>query len=128
MLRTLLLIGTGSFLGGIGRYLLQQSMQRWFPSSMPWGTLSVNIAGCFVIGIVYALAGKGNLLTPEMRLFLATGICGGFTTFSSFAYENVSMVIDREYYYPLLYVFLSVAVGFAAVYAGIFLTKIILRT
>ena len=125
MLRSLLYIGIGSFIGGIGRYLLQQFVQKQFPSSIPLGTLSVNIIGCFIIGIVYALSAKSNLISPELRLFLATGICGGFTTFSSFAYENVSMVLDGELYYPLLYTLISVVIGFGAVHLGILLIKLI---
>ena len=118
-------IGIGSFIGGICRYLLQQFVQNNYPSSIPYGTLIVNIIGCFVIGIVYELSGRGNLLSPEMRLFLATGICGGFTTFSSFAYENVSMVLDGEFLYPLLYILMSVVIGFGAVHAGILIIKLI---
>ena len=125
MFRNLLLVGTGGFLGGICRYLLQQFVQNHYPSSIPLGTLIVNIIGCFVIGLVYELSGKGNLLTPEVRLFLATGICGGFTTFSSFAYENVTMVLDGEFFYALLYVLLSVIIGFGAVHTGILFIKLI---
>jgi CrcB protein len=125
MYRSLLLIGIGSFIGGICRYLLQQFVQNNYPSSIPFGTLIVNITGCFAIGLIYELADKGNLLSSEMRLFLATGVCGGYTTFSSFAYENVSMVLDGEFYYPLLYVLLSVVVGFGAVHAGILFIKLI---
>lgn len=114
-------------MGGISRYLLQQFVQDRFPTSIPLGTLAVNIVGCFMIGIVYALANRGNILTPQMRLLLATGFCGGFTTFSSFAYENVSMVLDREFYFPTVYIVLSVLFGFGAVHAGILLTKLIFK-
>ncbi len=125
MFRSLLFIDIGSFVGGVCRYLLQQFVQKQYPSSIPLGTLSVNLIGCFVIGVVYELSAKGNLLSPEMRLFLATGICGGFTTFSSFAYENVSMVLEGEFYYPLLYVLISIIIGFGAVHAGILFIKLI---
>lgn len=125
MYRSLLFIGIGSFIGGICRYLFQQLIQNNYPSSVPFGTLIVNITGCFAIGLVYELAARGNLLSPEMRLFLATGICGGYTTFSSFAYENVSMVLDGEFYYSMLYLVLSVVVGFGAVHAGILFIKLI---
>lgn len=125
MYRSLLFIGIGGFIGGICRYLLQQFVQNNYPSSIPYGTLIVNIIGCFIIGLVYGLSSKGNLLSPEMRLFLATGICGGFTTFSSFAYENVSMVLDGEFLYPLLYLLMSVVIGFGAVHAGILFIKLI---
>ncbi|MCO5237085.1 MAG: fluoride efflux transporter CrcB [Chitinophagaceae bacterium] len=125
MYRSLLFIGIGSFIGGICRYLLQQLIQNNYPSSVPFGTLIVNITGCFAIGLVYELAARGNLLSSEMRLFLATGLCGGYTTFSSFAYENVSMVLDGEFYYSMLYLVLSVVVGFGAVHAGILFIKLI---
>ena len=77
-MRILLLIGTGSFIGGIFRYLLSQLLQSKFLSAFPFGTLGVNITGCFLIGLVFGLSDRGNL-TQEWRLFLATGICGGFT-------------------------------------------------
>ncbi|HEX5154025.1 MAG TPA: fluoride efflux transporter CrcB [Parafilimonas sp.] len=125
MYRNLLFIGIGGFMGSICRYLLQQFVQNNYPSSIPYGTLIVNIIGCFIIGLVYELSSKGNLLSSEMRLFLATGICGGFTTFSSFAYENVSMVLDGEFLYPLLYLLMSVVIGFGAVHAGILSIKLI---
>lgn len=125
MLRSLLYIGIGSFAGGICRYLLQQFVQKHFPSSIPLGTLAVNVIGCFIIGLVYGLSVKGNLLSNDIRLFLAAGICGGFTTFSSFAYENVSMILDGEFLYPLLYVLISVIIGFGAVHAGILFIKLI---
>ncbi len=127
MSRSLILIGIGSCVGGISRYLLQQSVQKQYPYSIPLGTLSVNIIGCFIIGVIYGIASKGNLLSPEMRLLLATGFCGGFTTFSSFAYENVSMVLDGEFFYPVLYVLISVIIGFGAVHAGILFIKLISR-
>jgi CrcB protein len=125
MTRGIILIGIGSCIGGIARYLTQLFVQKHFPSSIPYGTLSVNILGCFLIGIIYALAGKGNLLSPEMRLLLATGFCGGYTTFSSYAYENISLLQDGEFYYTGLYILLSNVIGFAAVYLGIIFIKII---
>lgn len=125
MTRSLLLVGIGSFIGGVSRYLTQQFVQKHYPSSIPLGTLSVNILGCFLIGILYALADKGNLLSPAMRLLLATGFCGGYTTFSSFAQENISLLQDGEFFYTSLYVALSVVIGFAAVYLGILFIKLI---
>lgn len=125
MFRTLIIVGLGSFIGGVGRYLLQFFVQKQFPSSIPLGTLSVNIIGCFIIGAVYQLSVEKSFLSPELRIFLAAGICGGFTTFSSFAYENVSMVLNGQYLSTLLYVLLSVIIGFGAVHAGIFCVKLI---
>lgn len=125
MLRTLVIVGLGSFLGGVTRYLVQFFVQKQFPSSIPLGTLSVNIIGCFIIGAVYQLSVEKNFLSPELRIFLTAGICGGFTTFSSFAYENVVMVLDGEFLYPLIYLLLSVILGFGAVHAGILFMKLI---
>ena len=82
-MKIILAIGTGSFIGGILRYLLSQFIQTKFVSTFPFGTLGVNIIGCFLIGLVFGLADRGNL-TQEWRLFLATGLIGGFTTFSAF--------------------------------------------
>jgi CrcB protein len=125
MIRNLILVGIGSFAGGIGRYLTQLFVQKHYPSSIPLGTLTANILGCFIIGIVYALSGKGNLLSPEFRLFLATGICGGYTTFSSFAYENISLLREGELFYFGLYLLLSVVICLVAVYLGMLLVKLI---
>ena len=125
MTRSLILVGAGSCVGGISRYLTQQFIQKHYLSSIPLGTLCVNISGCFIIGIIYALANKGDILSPEMRLLLATGFCGGYTTFSSFAYENISLLQDGEFFYTSLYVLLSVLIGFVAVYTGILLIKLI---
>lgn len=125
MTRSLILVGLGSGIGGIARYLTQLLVQRYYPSSFPFGTLSVNITGCFIIGIIYAFADRGNILSPAMRLLLATGFCGGFTTFSSFAYENISLLRDSEFFYTSLYILLSLAIGLLAVYLGILFVKLI---
>ncbi len=125
MARSLILVGAGSCVGGICRYLTQQFVQRHYPSSIPLGTLSVNILGCFIIGVLMALSAKGNLLSPELRLLLATGLCGGYTTFSSFASENISLLQEGGFFYAGLYILLSVVIGFAAVYLGIFVIKLI---
>lgn len=126
MIRNLILVGAGSCVGGISRYLIQLFVQKQFPSSIPLGTLSVNIIGCFIVGLIYALADKSNLLSPAIRLLLATGFCGGFTTFSSFAYENISLMQDGEFFYTSQYIALSIVVGFSSVYLGILLIKLIL--
>ncbi len=123
MTRSLILVGAGSFAGGVARYLTQLLVQKYYPSSFPFGTLFINITGCFIIGVIYALADKGNLLSPGMRLLLATGFCGGFTTFSSFAFENISLLRDGEFFYTSLYILLSVIIGLLAVYLGILLIK-----
>lgn len=121
--KMILLVGAGGFIGSIARFLSQQLIARYYPSSFPWGTLAVNITGCFIIGVVYALGEKGNLLSPEMRLLLATGFCGGFTTFSSFAYENIALMRDGQLLYTFLYIAGSVIIGLLAAYLGVFIIK-----
>lgn len=121
--KMILLVGAGGFIGSVARFLSQQLIARYYPSSFPWGTLTVNILGCLIIGAVYALGEKGNILTPDIRLLLATGFCGGFTTFSSFAYENIALIRDGEFLYTFLYIAASVIIGLLAAYVGILIVK-----
>ncbi len=123
MNRIFLLIGIGGFIGSVLRYYSQQLVSRFFPSTLPFGTLAVNIAGCLIIGIIYGLSERGNTLTPELRLLLATGFCGGFTTFSAFSYESIKLMSDGEWMYLALYVTISVVAGLAATFIGITITR-----
>ena len=123
MSRIVWIIGIGGLAGTMARYLMQQFVYRYYPATFPYGTLAVNLLGCFLIGIFYALSEKGNLLSPEWRMFLTTGFCGGFTTFSTFTYESVNLINDREYVYVGIYAIVSVVIGITATYAGIWLTK-----
>ncbi|MEZ5104835.1 MAG: fluoride efflux transporter CrcB [Draconibacterium sp.] len=125
MLRTLLFVGTGGFIGSIMRYLVQYFIEKVMTSTFPLGTLLANIAGSFIIGIVFALAEKGNYLSAEWRIFLAVGICGGFTTFSSFAYNNFTMIKEHNYMQLLLNAGGSLVLGIFAVYLGIIFIKAI---
>lgn len=123
-MKLILAIGTGSFIGGILRYLLSQFIQTKFLSTFPFGTLTVNIIGCFLIGLVFGFSDRGNL-TPEWRLFLATGLLGGFTTFSAFSNETVSMLHDGQLWYATAYVSSSVIVGLVATFIGFSITKLL---
>lgn len=123
-MKIILAIGIGSFIGGISRYLITLLIQNKFLSTFPYGTFAVNIIGCFLIGIVYALSEKGNI-NVEWRIFLATGILGGFTTFSSFSNETVGMMRDGQYWHAFAYVAISVIVGLTATFIGISIFKII---
>lgn len=126
MLRTLLIVGSGGFIGTALRYLVQVHAEKFLASSFPLGTFLVNVAGSFVIGIIYALAEKGNLMSPEWRIFMAVGICGGFTTFSTFAMDNLNLLKDNSLWQLLLYTGGSLFLGIAAVYLGIVLTRYLL--
>jgi CrcB protein len=123
-MRVLLLIGTGSFIGGVLRYSLSQFIQTKFLSAFPFGTLGVNILGCFTIGLVFALSERTNM-SPEVRLFLATGICGGFTTFSAFSNETFSLMRDGQFLYASAYITTSVLFGVLATFFGYSLLKFI---
>jgi fluoride exporter len=119
MFRTLLIVGAGGFIGSIMRYLGQLAAGKLFSPSFPIGTFLINIIGCFIIGIVYAMSEKGNLLTAEMRLFLAVGFCGGFTTFSTFSNDNLMLLKESSIGLLLFNVLGSVILGILAVYLGI---------
>ena len=125
MLRLLLLVGTGGFLGTVSRFLTSRYFAAYFPSSFPYGTFVVNIVGCFLIGLVYGISEKGDFISSEWRLFLTVGFCGGFTTFSAFAAENLAMLHDSEIFNFFLYTGSSIFIGLLATYAGIMLIKIL---
>ena len=92
MLKTLLFIGAGSFVGGVARYLLSRAVQSGVSSPFPWGTMAVNVAGCLLIGILYGLFERNHIGSDALRMFLTVGFCGGFTTFSTFVHENYALL------------------------------------
>lgn len=118
MVKTLLFIGAGSFLGGVSRYALTRLVQDHILHVFPYGTLVVNIVGCFLIGLFYGLFDRGHVLDPDIRMFLTVGFCGGFTTFSTFANENFSMLQGGNFLGMGIYAVLSFALGLAMVYLG----------
>lgn len=111
-------VGIGGCLGVVARYGVSLLAQRYMVA-WPLGTFLVNIGGCFVIGVVTHLSNRTTVLTPEMRLFLATGFCGGFTTMSSFVYEVMQMVRDQEYYYAAWYAGGTLVGSYVAFVAGL---------
>ena len=121
-MKIILAIGIGSCIGGVCRYLLSQFIQNKFLSTFPFGTLGVNIIGCFLIGIVFGLSERGNF-TIVWRLFLATGLLGGFTTFSSFSNETVSLLRDGQLWHAFTYIAGSVVICLLATFTGISLVK-----
>ncbi|HVS98703.1 MAG TPA: fluoride efflux transporter CrcB [Puia sp.] len=124
-MKVVTIIAVGGALGTVARYGAQTYIYKLYPFIFPMGTFIVNVVGCLLIGLFYALAEKGNLLTPEWRMFLTTGFCGGFTTFSTFAYENSNLIRTSDFLYMGLYVLGSVVLGVAAVFLGVFIIKAI---
>ena len=118
MVKPLFVIGLGSAVGGICRYLVQVYIGKYTPLTFPVGTLVVNLTGCFLIGILFGLSGKYAWMTIDWRLFLITGLCGGYTTFSSFSLESLTLLRQGNFLYFSLYVLGSVAVGILATVAG----------
>lgn len=124
MLKASLIIGVGGFLGSISRYLLSQYVDKKVDSLFPFGTFTVNILGCLILGVLYGFAEKENLLTNELRLLLAVGFCGSFTTFSTFAYEKMQLLHQGEWMTFSIYAVSSIALGILATIGGISLVKI----
>lgn len=116
--KTILFIGMGSFAGGVLRFLLSQTIQSRVEGGFPFGTLIVNIAGCLLIGIVFGLYERG-IVSDQARLFLATGILGGFTTFSAFSNETVALLRTGQVMLALVYVSASIVAGLTATYIGL---------
>lgn len=114
-----LLVGAGGFVGSTLRYALGGLVHRLVPfASFPWGTLTVNLLGCLVIGLVTGTGEARQALGPEVRLFLMIGLLGGFTTFSTFGQETFSLARDREMVKALVNVFCHLALGLGAVWLG----------
>ncbi len=112
MLKAIIAVGLGSCTGGILRYLVSKLSDSVTDGRFPLGTLAVNLAGCLIIGILSALAEKGGIANANVRLFLTVGICGGFTTFSTFMNESFQMVRDERYAILLAYMAASIFGGF----------------
>ena len=121
--RTLILVGIGGLAGSILRYLITLFFARQAGSTFPYGTLVVNLTGCFLIGLIFALSEKGDVLSPEWRILLTTGFCGGFTTFSTFSYESIRLMQDGEVLFVSLYVGISVIVGLLATWLGMLIIR-----
>ena len=123
---SILLVGAGGFIGTILRYLLSLVGQR-LSFTFPHGTLWANLLGCFAIGIVTTLATTTESISPSNRLFLTTGICGGFTTMSTFTYETFQFAHDSEYLYAALYCVATIAGCAAMFYIGALTVKLLLK-
>jgi CrcB protein len=122
----ILWVAAGGALGSAARYLVNVAAGRLLGPEFPWGTLTVNIAGSFVMGLMIALMALKMQVSQEVRAFLTTGILGGFTTFSAFSLDFAVLVERREAGLAALYVIASVALSLAAIFAGLKLGRALL--
>lgn len=111
MLRSFILIGAGGAIGSMMRYGVTLLCSMWSHTSFPLATFSINLLGCLAIGLIYGLADRQGWLQSNLWFFLATGICGGFTTFSAFALESNLLIQKQLSFTALLYAASSVIIG-----------------
>lgn len=127
LLGRLVLVACGGGLGAAGRYGLDLAVRQWWPSlaaRFPLGILIVNVLGCLVFGMLVGAAGGIGAMPPERRLFLLTGVLGGFTTFSTFGHDTAQLLGAGSGGLALLNVLASVVLGVAAVFAGLWLGRV----
>ena len=120
-----MIVGLGGFIGTVARFLVSRYFQVNITSVFPWSTFVINIVGCLLIGIIYGISEKSEVLSPEIRLFLTVGICGGFTTFSTFSNDAFLLIRQDEWFRFAIYTSLSIFLGLVAVYAGRFIIKLV---
>ncbi|MEM1407866.1 MAG: fluoride efflux transporter CrcB [Bacteroidota bacterium] len=121
-MKQVLLVGIGGFAGSILRYLAYLWIDKRFISVFPLSTFLVNVMGSILLGFIVGLFVKSNI-SPDLRLFLGVGICGSFTTFSTFAMENVTLIEQRDIVTTLTYTFVSLLVGILMALAGYWIGK-----
>lgn len=114
----------GAALGGLLRYVVSDIVQKNSKIIFPVGTLSVNIIGSFLLGFIIFFLGEREIISAEMRLFLTIGLCGGFTTFSTFSYETLMLFQESEFLYGSLNVVLNVILSLTAIYMAYIISKI----
>ncbi|MFN3873747.1 MAG: fluoride efflux transporter CrcB [Ignavibacterium sp.] len=114
----------GAAIGGLLRYVVADVVQRNAKIIFPFGTLTVNILGSFLLGFIIFFLGEREIISPELRLFLTVGICGGFTTFSTFSYETLVLIQEAQFLYASMNILLNVILSLFAIYLAYFLSKI----
>jgi CrcB protein len=123
MIREILLVGAGSAIGGMARFLVNRGVTFVFSYPFPLATFLVNISGSFLIGYLYSASLKHEWLTTPALLFLVTGICGGFTTFSAFSYENIMLIRNGHGAISIFYILVSIFLGIGAALIGFWAGK-----
>jgi len=123
MIKNFLIVGLGGAVGSMLRYAVQKFFQAQTAAAFPTGTLLVNIAGCFLIGILWSLVSRSLTWNDEMKLLLMTGFCGGFTTFSAFTLEGIGLLKENRTVLFVIYLTASVLGGLLATFIGIRIVK-----
>ena len=123
MIKNFLIVGVGGAVGSMLRYAVQKFFQAQTAAAFPTGTLLVNIAGCFLIGILWSLVSRSLTWNDEMKLLLMTGFCGGFTTFSAFTLEGIGLLKENRTVLFVIYLTASVLGGLLATFIGIRIVK-----
>jgi CrcB protein len=122
-MKELIYVFIGGGLGSLVRFLLGKWVNAFHNSTFPFGTFTINIIACFVLGFIIGLADHKQLLSPATHLFWAVGFCGGFSTFSAFTSESLSLIQQGQNSTMLLYVLLSVIVCLTATFGGLFIAE-----
>lgn len=122
-IKDILTVMLGSSIGGALRFITSEYLKQFTPVRFPLATFLVNILGCFIIGVVYGFTIKGTQDTNGLKLLLATGFCGGFTTFSAFTSENLELIRSGNQLTAIVYILLSVLLGIVATFSGSILIK-----
>ena len=125
MLQKLIYVGVGGCIGACLRYLISTGSPKVFGNQLPWGTLIVNVVGGILIGFIVQLSSSTNFISPNLKLFLTTGIMGGLTTFSTFSLETVTLFSDGNYMLGSLNAFLNLFLSLGGVVLGKFAANII---
>ncbi|HHU75326.1 MAG TPA: fluoride efflux transporter CrcB [Firmicutes bacterium] len=120
------LIALGGAIGAVGRFFLSTWISSKDAFIFPWGTFVVNVLGCFILGFIYIVGTEKMLIGPQARTFLAVGMIGAFTTFSTFGLETINLISSGNIRIALFNIFGSVALGLLAVWLGIVFAKLIL--
>ncbi|MDI9311759.1 MAG: fluoride efflux transporter CrcB [Limnohabitans sp.] len=122
-MKTIFYIALGGAIGSVLRYFTALGITKMIHSVFPLGTFVANVLGCLLIGLFFGYFEKQNPVSPELKFFLITGLCGGYTTFSTFSNENVQLLQNNQFGLAFMYTGLSIIIGFGATYLGLLFTK-----
>ena len=125
MMKKILILGSAGFLGTLARYYMQGFVQSFTGTTFPFGTMVVNLSGCFLLGFLNQLLTDRFLSDPQWRLFLTIGFCGAYTTFSTLTYETFRLGESHEYWYATANVFFSLLLGLIFLWLGMLLARLI---